>query len=219
MSEPYQETSQIKNRIPYNKNQFTEDDYNPSFDELIEMLEEESREIINSYMGDESFHYEEDRVDNILARETKGLSLVYPVRDVSKVEIKRYGEDWRELDTSRWTNDEHSIYLRKYPPQIFKGYEDRRYSDVSYIGMRWTDFCTEVRVTYDRGYEEIPANVKNIQISIITNILNEMRQKQANSVFDPSDNNLVIDLDQIMSKDIRRSLDDITSFGKNAVIL
>lgn len=219
MGDEYQTVDRIKSRISYTPSQFNEYEQDVEFDDLLEMLEEESRAIIDSYMGDESFNYEEDREDRIMARDTKGLSLIYPVQDVKKVETKRFGSDWDELDSNNWTFDDHSLYLRKYNRRLFDVHGRDYYTMRDVRDLNWSDFCTEVRVTYDRGFEDIPDNILNIQISIISNILNEMRQKQANSVFDPSDNNLVVDLDQIMSKDIEKRLKDITSFGKNAVIL
>lgn len=209
----YQTVDEIKARVHYRKEDFDLD--TNDFQTLLETVEEESRALIESFMGDFTFEKETDRVDVINSSYSEGVPLVYPVDKVSKVEYKRRASsDWEELDEDHWYNTEHRLVLDRYPRQ----YERRRHFHRR-IGDRkrkWKDISTQISVTYDRGYDNIPANVKNIQLDIINKILRRLKNEQSVSAMDPEQMQALELADKVMSDDILERLNQITRL-KNVV--
>jgi len=208
----YMTTSEIKERVNYDK-----DDFNletAGFDDLLEQVEEESRALIESYKGDITFS-QETRVQTIKSSDDSGIPLEFPVNDItsSGVEYKKtLSDDWTELEEDRWDYSEHNLILRKLPRTYSRYHRNRRYDPVQIDHNRttWSEFSTKIRVTYDRGYSDIPANVINIQLTLINKILRQLKHEQGISGLDPQNVSTYADIDILMTQDVRERLDEIT---------
>jgi len=221
----YQTTSRIKDRISYSADDFECFDSEAKFDALLTYTEEESRGLIESYMGDETFE-KETRTDTLTAEDTRRLSLTYPVQTVSKVERRFSHETWTEMETDMYRHDEHYLHLRRIPVSRRLSARISRFSDVLYRetrryidAPRWTDVGESIRVTYDRGFDSIPKNVLNIQISLINRMLRGLKGEQALKMMNPADPEFNPPNLGVMTEDIRGRLDDITHFGKRSLVI
>lgn len=218
----YQDVDRIKSRISYSEDEFYDIDPEVNFDELLEKLEVESRGLIESFKGDLTFATE-TRTDEFIAPDTQRINLAYPVRDINQVEVKRrFSSDWEVLDESKYDFTEHVLILEEYPGVYTR---DRRaegfYSHYKREQMRlsWRDFYQKVKVTYERGWDEIPGDVLNIQIDIINRMLRLMRMEQSVTAIDPGDPALDSPHDDILTDDIRKRLANISMFGRNTMII
>lgn len=73
----------------------------------------------------------------------------------------------------------------------------------------WNDLAEYLRVTYDRGFEEIPSEVKNLQLELIVRMIQKARTQQNLSVLKPEEVQQAIGVD-IITDDIRSRLDKLT---------
>ncbi len=213
----YLAVDDIKPRIHYRSDDFSLT--SSEFDDLLETIETETRELINSHMGDESFSKETGRIDKFSAKDSAAIPLTYPVDSITKVEYKRkISGSWRELDSDRYTSTEHRLKLRRYPEIFYERRQCRSMNRLNYDSSRlaWSDFAVEIKVTYDRGYDSVPANVKNIQIDMINKTLRKLKNEQNISAMNPEQMEAVTQSSRIMTEDIMKRLDDITSM-KNFV--
>lgn len=209
------QVNEIRNRVNYTEDQF--EGYIEDYNSLLETLEAESRGLIDSYLGDESFEEETGRVDEIIATDDSALTLIYPVQDVISVEYKRtFGSEWVTLPENRYDFSKHKLILSSYP------YRNRRIPGVgagrsriarNTLRTTWSQFCSKVKVTYDRGFATIPDNILNIQATLINKMLRQLRQEQNLSAIQPDNVQNFVDFDDLMTEDIMRRLDEITSMG------
>ena len=223
MGDEYQTTSTITNRLSYEADEFFSSGAAQSdFEDLVDRLEEESRGLIESYMVDVTFNEELGKTVEKFSPDTQTISLAYPVKDVSKVEYKtRFGADWKELDSDKYDHDKHVLKLYDYPALYYRGTKYRhpqQHYRIEESRITWKDFSRKLRITYDRE-GTIPNDVKNIQIDMINKMLRKMRFEQSITAIDPGDPNLDVPSNDILTEDIRRRLDNITSRGRTTLVI
>ncbi len=207
----YLTVDDITPRIHYDETDFSGD--SADFDSLIQRLEKESRGLIESYMGDITFSAETDKTVTLIPKDSSAIPLEYPINNINSVEYKRkISGDWKTLDTDRYTNSDHRLVLRRYPEMFYqrKGYErmNRLNRDISRLS--WSDFCEELKIDYDRGFESIPENVKSIQLDMINRLLRKLKMEQNISTMNPEDIQSITQANVVMTEDIKSSLDEIT---------
>lgn len=73
---------------------------------------------------------------------------------------------------------------------------------------------TEVRVTYTRGYEEIPANIKQLTTNIANRMLRNLKNEQNVAAASPDElAGVSPEYDRVISDSIQESLDGLTTLG------
>jgi hypothetical protein len=197
---------------------FEGDDYfethsEPEFDDLLQRLEKQSRAIINNQLMGEGYEEETGRVDTQRAPDKPELQLVYPVDDVSKVEIATVPDgDWEELETDLYSFDDQGLRLRK---QLLLS-EDEYWNILNPLRREsgratWASIGDRVRVTYDRGYStaNVPLTIKEVQREIIRRQLTHIRQNQNLSNLSP-DSIPEFNQREILTEDIKNRLSKIT---------
>ncbi len=219
----YQTKAEIKERIKYDGSEVVaEDAATGTFDDLLDTLESESRAMIESYKGDVTFSEETDVVKEIEAPDDVTIALDFPVNDVSKVEVKyRFTGGWNTLDSDYYYHSEHNLILGKtYPKRNINSRNRRKNPATRYLYRgTWADICYKVKVTYDRGYSTIPSNVKSVQITLINNMLRQLRLEQSIAAIEPDAVGTYLDAGKIMTEDVTDRLDQMTSFGGTTVVI
>ena len=218
----YTELSTLKQRIEYKGDDYYDIHPEEKFDELLTQLEKESRQLINNHKGSAglsfTFEKETDRTDTIRAPNARTVQLVYPVQNVSKVEIELFDKGYNELDDTSYDSTRHNLILQRSAfPFINDTRQRKRKLDRNITDPTWNDICTKVRVTYTRGYDSIPENVKNVQIQMINKMLRNLRMEQGIQSVEPDNVSQFVDAGTVMSEDIRQSLDDISA-SKSPVV-
>lgn len=188
------------------------------FDKLLSRLEKDSRSIIDGQLMGEGLEEETGRVDKYEAPDKEKIQLAYPVNDVSKVEI-RTGTDssgnpeWDELEDSLYRNTEQFVVYKGRVNQTFKesvSYQNKnslkRYSN----SASWADRCTQVKITYDRGFSTIPNQVKEVQKEIIRRMLTHLRQEQNLAKVDPTEVSSMVNERRLLTEDIKDRIGKIT---------
>ncbi len=225
----YLSITELKDRIKYTGDDFYDINPETKFEDLLTELEKESRGIINSYIGidNETLGEETDRVDTETAPDNSVISLLYPVQEVKKVEIQRgIDEDtWQELSSDYYTYSEHNLKLKKayrsgrvfdYPYRVrsqinsLKSYSNR---------ITWRTLCRRVKVTYDRGYKTIPADIKSAQVKLVNNLLRNLRQEQNVAALSPEDLSSYVEGQTILTEDVKSILDNQTNLKHNVIVL
>jgi len=183
------------------------------FDELLVRLETESRGVFLTLWGDQPVVEETGRTDEKRATDDAAMLLVYPVNDVTKVETKKsVGADWKTLDSDRWDFTDHRLILanrQRYAP-------DRRgNNDLTEYASRatWRDIAAKVRVTYDRGFDPVPGDIKSVQIQMINQYLRKLRREQTTAAASPEELAGVTDMNEVVTDEIRQRVSDVTSPG------
>ena len=234
MTGPYQSLERIRARIDHTPEELFDDNAEKRFDRLImgttevgdtsegdadawEGLEAEARGMIESILGDQPLGYEEGRVDEIRPGTDSALTLVYPIQDVTKVEYKRnLRSDWDTLDPDRYTHTDHKLILEYRRPGKRVSRNGTRRNVLADLARRatWRDIASRVRVTYDRGFQDIPYNVQSVQISLINRMIRLMRAEQNFAAASPDQwQGVSQDFDSVMTEEIRERIYDVTSLG------
>lgn len=221
----YLTPDEIEKRIEYQQTDYFEDGtgYADDWEELLESLEKETRAYIESYMGDETFSYETGTTLEVTPPDNSTIQLSYPVDSIDKVEVKKTRDgDWEELDSDRYYHTDHSLILHERPSNAkYRGRLRRRRNPISRFTERatWRDLYYNIKVTYDRGFENIPENVKGIQISMINNLLRNLRLEQSIGAIEADAIGTYVDAGSVMTEDIEKRLDEITGFGRATVVI
>ncbi len=218
----YTELSTLKQRVEYQGDDYYDVNPEDKFDDLLTQLEKESRQLINNYKGSAglsfTFEKETDRVDTIRAPNARTAQLVYPVQSVSKVEIELYDKGFQELDDTSYDATRHNLILERSAFPFVREFRPReRKLDRNITDPVWNDICTKIKVTYTRGYDSIPENVKNVQIQMVNKMLRNLRMEQGVESVEPDNVSQFVDAGTVMSEDIRESLDDISA-SKSPVV-
>lgn len=211
---PYQTVDDITVRIHYDSSDFTTKT-DTEFDTLIETLEKESRGLIESYMGDVTFSKETDLTQTFVSPDSATIPLDYPIDTVNEVQYKRkISGNFETLSSDRYTNTDHRLVLRRYPEMFYqrKGYERMNRLLRNTSRLSWSDFCEELKVDYDRGFDNIPNDVLNIQIRMINRMLRQLKMEQGVSTMDPENFEAITQANIVMTDDIKSDLDSITGF-------
>jgi len=218
-SSAYQDLAAIRERIDYEGSDIFSDNEALRFDELLVRLEQESRGIFETLWGDETPLEETGRTDVRRATDDAALALVYPITDVTKVEIKRtLGDDWDELDSERYDHTEHRLVLAAHPGGTALAHGGhRRTTTVGQYAARatWADLAAKLRVTYDRGFgTEPPNDIKSIQIDIINKMLRQMKREQTVAAASPEELAGITEPAEVVTEEIRDRVQDVTSPGR-----
>lgn len=182
------------------------------FDDILTELEKRTRSVINQQIGGRSLLYESDREDVYQAPSSRNVSLVYPVQEVKKVE-RYYRNEWDTVDEERYYFTDFNLVLRgryerkRYRPGAWRAKNPLTRNTESYV---WNDLADKVRVTYDRGFEEIPHSVKDIQKTLIKRYLTHMRQDQNLSLQNPEDVQSLFENRSVFTEDLQKRMDKIT---------
>lgn len=219
--ERLQSIDRIKNRLPHKPEQFFDEyDMELSFEELLELLEEESRGIIENRTGDYKFSFQEDVEDVVSCHDSDTLHLPRPVQKIKKIEVTRRDGAWREVSKNSYITKEWGAKLRRRP----RGFKDRRrrynghhFRDKTHE-LEWSMLGEEARIKYDRGYKEIPNDIKSVQIKIIKNMLDADRLGQALSTINVDDPNLE-GWDKIIDEDIESEIKEMTRRGRSLTVV
>ena len=201
----------LKKRIEYTGEDFYNLNPDIRFEDLLKTVQSEAKGLIDSYMGNETLEFEEDREDELRAPDNAILRLTYPVREVKSVKISQNGEDWHELSEKSFTKTKFGIKLRRVSRSgyISRGLARR----IGRTSMRdradvltWRDRAELVRVTYDRGYSlengEMPTDIQNIEITLVNKMLRSLKQEQAIKNLDPTNVETYFDYDELMKEEI-----------------
>jgi len=212
-ADAYQDLEDIRQRLDHRGTEFFDDNAQLRFDELLVQLERESRGIFETLWGDQTPLTEEGRVDTKRTTFDAALLLVYPVNDVTKVELEGSpGDDWDELASDRWDFTKHRVILsnrhRNAPAQRGNPLDDHA------TRPTWRDLAEKIRVTYDRGFgSEPPTDITNIQIQMIQNALTHRRGEQTASAGSPDELADRIGMSEMLTEDLRARISDVTSPG------
>lgn len=216
----WESLADLRERITaYDGGELFADNEQLRFDRLLVDLERESRSHIEDLIGDEPLTFESDRVDELDATADVALWISFPVRDVSKVEIRRRPEsDWRELDRNWYEWNEHRLILRK---RSRRGTRSRRRNPLTGNANRatWGDIADKVRVTYDRGWDPVRPEVKAVQRQLINRMLRSDRLEQQMAAASPDQfAGVSPQFDQVFTEDMKQRLDDLTGVGGGRVL-
>lgn len=231
--DPYQSLARIRARVDHEPNDFFEDNAEKRFDRLLmgttavgdtadgdpdewDGLEAEARGWIETMLGDETLNEETGRVDEIRPGYDSALTLVFPITDVTKVEYKTtLSADWQTLDADRYTHTEHNLILETCRRGRTALIDTRRntLADAATRGT-WADLAARLRVTYDRGFAEIPLDIKSVQIQIINRMLRLLRAEQTFAAASPEEwQGVSPEFDRVITEDIRDRVADVTTLG------
>jgi len=220
---PYMTVDEVRERTEYKADDFYATDEEERFDELLERVEEEAGATIDSFMGDTSFHHEEGVELEVPAPRRASIELLYPVQDVLMVEVLRArGGDFQEIDENRYYFTEHRLYLHEGQKASRSWRRRGRASNPlrsNIDRVTWADMGRLVRVTYNRGYTEVPANVKSVQMAIINNILRNLRLEQSIGSISPDAVSNYVNNREVMTEDIEKRLKQLTRFGGTTMVI
>lgn len=212
----YQSLSDLRGRVPYDGPELFDDNEHLRFDELLVELEEEARGIFETLWGDETPTEETGRVDELRATDDAALLLTYPVNDVTQVEVKRSGGgDWEVYESDRWTFTDHRLILEGRP----RGTRHRRTQGRNRLvdestRATWRDVAVAVRVTYDRGWSSVPADIKNLQGQLVTRMIRKRRLEDGFAAASPDElQGVSPDFDTVLTEDLRQRIMDVTTPG------
>lgn len=216
--DPYIPIDTLKTRVSYDGEQiFEEHNEEKRFHDLLEQLEDEARGLINTRTGDQTFNYESGRTDTFRATDDAAVPLVYPIRDVTQVEVKNsLASDWRTLDTDEYDFSKHRLILVRptrggSPSTLQVQRKNPLLRDSN--RMTWRDIATKIRVTYDRGWETIPPDVQSVTVSIVNQLLRQLRNEQNVAQMEPEQIRSLTDASTVLTDDIRNRIDQITKLG------
>lgn len=210
----YASVSEIKDRIEFEAGDFFASTSGSDFDDLISGFEIETRSLIDSHFGDITFS-QETKTQSLEPVQGSVIPLEYPVNSISSsgVEYKLISSaTWSELDEDRWKYTEHNLILKKYPRNYIPSDRHKRFKPLQSNLQRltWNGFCEELRVTYDRGFSDIPANVKNAQITMISNALARLRADQSFETIEPGEFDVYLNNKVELTDAVLQKLDNIT---------
>ena len=237
--DPYQPLERLRERIEHTPEDIFGDEANAEarFDRLLYGtdatdpdapeseswigLEAEARGIIQTLNGDQPLGYEPARVDEFRPSWDAAIGLVYPVQSVATVEYKHtLRSDWRELDPDRYALDRagkaHLLTLAHFRRGASGAQGGVRRNTLADTANRstWRDLAAKLKVTYERGFDPIPADIKSVQVSIINRMLRLMRAEQSFAAASPEEwQGVSPEFDRVVTEDIRERVSDFTSPG------
>jgi hypothetical protein len=236
--DPYQSLERIRERIEHTPSDIFDTNPQARFDRLIMGtqqtdpnapeseswvgLEAESRGIIETMTGDQPLGHEPSRVDEFRPSWDAGLTLAYPVHSIESVEYKHsLGGEWRTLDADRYALDRdggaHLLVLEHFRHSSVGGARGgTRRNTLADNANRstWRDLAAKLRVTYERGFDPIPEDIKSVQISLINRMLRLMRAEQTFAAASPEEwQGVSPEFDRVITEDTRERLADFTTPG------
>ena len=211
----YTDIETIKDRVEYEGEDFYDLNPESNFDELLTQLEKESRSIIENHMGDVSFSEETDKEEEFVNPSGTRIQLDYPINNVSKIEVLRHiGDNYETLDSDLYEVSKHGVNLEKYP-------NDEKFLTARYhqnpLGhnvnkVRWENIAEKVRITYDRGFTDVPQNIKSIQITIVNRLLRQLKNEENIQALSPDEAANLPERQVILTDELKNRLDNVTNF-------
>jgi len=237
--DPYQPLERLRERIEHTPEDIFGDEPNAEarFDRLLYGtaatdpdapesgawigLEAEARGIIQTLNGDQPLGKEPARVDTFRPDYDAATTLVYPVQSVESVEYKHsLGDDYSTLDPDRYALDRrgnaHLLVLEHFRRGGRGARGGTRRNTLADNANRatWRDLAAELKVTYERGFDPIPADIKSVQVSIVNRMLRLMRAEQSFAAASPEEfQGVSPEFDRVVTEDIRQRVADFTSPG------
>jgi len=218
-ADAYQSLARLRERVEYEGGDFFSDNEQLRFDELLVKLEAESRAIFENLYGDVTPKAQDGRIDERQAVDNKALSLPYPIRDVTEVEVQyNVGGDFETLDTEWYSHTEHHLILDsdRIPRTRFNL---RRQRGIERFASQpgWLDLCERLRVTYDRGFESIPQDILSVQVQIVNNLLRQLRLEQNVEAAAPDEYRAMTDGMEVVTDEIKSRISSIASPGRSTM--
>jgi len=176
----YQSLDRLRSRVEYEATDFFADNAQLRFDELLVELEEEARGIFETMYGDVTPKAEDGRVDTRQTTDDTALSLPYPIRDVTEVEVQyANGGDFETLEPRWYNHTEHNLILEtdavpRTRYDLRNDYGLPRFAN----SPTWVDLGERLRITYDRGFETLPSDIVSVQVQIVNQLLRQLRLEQ-----------------------------------------
>jgi len=212
-TDAWQTLGDLRQRIDYDGESLFADNEQLRFDELLVRLERESRGIFKTLWGDQPVVEETGRTDVKRTTDDSAMLLVYPVKDVTEVEVKRsLGSDWDTLDTDWYDFTDHRLVLARTTISD----RVRRGNPLAGPARRgtWRDIGVKIRVTYDRGFDPVPADILNIQVQLVNRMCRHLRQEQTTAAAAPDElAGVSTEWDSVLTEDLRRRISDVTTPG------
>jgi len=229
MTTPYQTLDRLRARVEYQPTDIFEESDNAEkrFDRLLagseavgeadgfRGLEAEARGIIETRLGDNTLAAEDGRVDVMRTTDDSAMPLVFPIRDVQSVEYKlNLGDDFETLDADRWDFTDHNIILSygRRMAESRHGFRGNRLTGFT-ARLTWLDVAEKIRVTYDRGFDPVPADVLSVQVAIVNRMLRNLKVEQNVAAMEPDQLEAMTASEAILTDDIRDRIDQVTPLG------
>jgi len=230
MPDRYQPIERLKARVDYEPTDFFENNEAKRFDRLLggeayvgddpegwAGLEAESRAIIETNTGDETWNEELERVDTLRPPDNPQIPLVYPIQQIRTVEIKRSQRDeWETLEDYEYDRTDHALVLARQSRTRKNGRSLRPTNELLSTTKRttWMDVAVSVRVTYDRGFNPIPTDIQHIQVRLVNQALRQLKAEQTIAAANPEQfAGVSPDMDAVLTESIRQRIDDLTPLG------
>jgi hypothetical protein len=217
-TEAYQDLDRIRQRLDYEPDDFfSGGNAELEFDELLVEFEEESRGIFETLWGDQTPLTETARVDTKQATDDAAIPLVYPINDVTKVEVKRtLASEWDTLDEDWYTHTDHRLILSNRPNTntLRRRQRGNSLTDTA-ERTTWGGLAEKLRVTYDRGFgSEPPADILSIQVQLINNMCRARKREQTVAAASPEEFAGQTETNEIVTDEIRSRVSDVTKPGR-----
>lgn len=212
----------LRRRIHYNGDElFGEHNTQLRFDQLLVDYERQTRGIINTNHSDETFNFEEGRVDDDRARDVAIHQLVYPVQSIDTVEWQiDKDRGFETLEPDWYEQRDHGVELTAGLRHLHHGPHRDNPLDGDATRLTWRDVAERVRVTYDRGFETVPPEVVDVQTALINRKLRLLRQEQTTAAASPDElAGVGPQFDQLMTEDMRSRINDLTNIDGVAGIV
>ncbi len=217
-SDAYQNLEDIRERVDYHGTDFFDNNSQLQFDQLLVRLEEESRGIFKTLWGDQTPLEETDRQDVKRATDDAALPMPYPVRSVSKVEVKHnLADDWETLEENRYDHTAHRLILAERQSARALRRSRRTGNPLTRNATRatWADLAAKVRVTYDRGFAGgAPSDVKSIQVQLVNQMLRKLKREQTVAAASPEEFAGQTETNEVLTDEIRERIADVTRPGR-----
>lgn len=212
-ADAWQDLAELRDRLDYEGSDLFSDNEQLRFDELLVRLEREARDIFVTNWGDQPVIEETGRTDEKRATDDAALPLVYPIQTVTQVETKQtLGDDWTVLDADRYDWTDHRLILEHAKRHGPRGRFDRGNPLDDYaLRSSWGDIAAKVRVTYDRGFDPVPADVKSVQVQIVNQLLRQLKREQTVAAASPEEFAGQTENNEIVTDEIRARIADVTS--------
>jgi hypothetical protein len=231
MADPYQSLERLRERVEYEPTDIFPDDGNAAkrFDRLLMGtnavddapspewggLELEARKIIETRLGDEPLTEELGREDVLRPGYDAAQLLVYPIQSIGSVEYKRtLGGEWETLDPDYYTHTEHRLIL-EYGSRRGHPTHGTRRNTLADDATRatWRDLAAQLRVTYDRGFDPVPADILSVQVALVNRFLRNLKTEQNIAAMEPEQIAAVTSAEAVLTSDIEARIDQFTPLG------
>jgi hypothetical protein len=148
-------------------------------------------------------------------RSTATLELPYPVNSVDTVErlvLRGTDETWEEIEPRRYTSDRYHLILRSQFGRLTNTRNSIRANPLTNSADRrtWRDVSEELRITYSRGFETIPAEVRNVTIRLVNQMCRNLAMEQGIAAASPEQMRPLIDASAVVTEEIEKDIQNLT---------